>query len=85
MTVIEDGWRRQIGPCALEAWGEKWITVRCPSALAPLVRQSGGVWDPGRRLWLVERRRAGPLMRRLEQATDPLFRQAELNLDGEGP
>ena len=84
-AAIEDGWRRQIGPCVLEAWGAKWITVRCPSALAPLVRSAGGLWDPGRRFWLVERRRAGPLMRRLEQATAPLFRQAELNLDGEGP
>jgi hypothetical protein len=80
-TAIEDGWRRQIGPCALEAWGAKWIAVRCPSALAPLVRSADGLWDPGRRLWLVERRRAGPLMRRLEKATDPLFRQAELDLD----
>jgi hypothetical protein len=80
-AVIEDGWRRQIGPCALEAWGAKWVTVRCPNALAPLVRGAGGLWDPGRRLWLVERRRAGPLMRRLEKATDPLFRQADLDLD----
>jgi hypothetical protein len=82
MTTITADWRQQIGPCALEAWGAKWITVRCPSALASLVQQSGGLWDPGRRLWLVERRRAGPLMRRLERATDPLFRQAELDLDG---
>jgi hypothetical protein len=81
MTTIETGWRRQIGPCALAACGGKWITVRCPSALTPLVRQSGGVWDAARRLWLVERRRAGPLMRRPEHATDPLFRPAELDLD----
>jgi hypothetical protein len=65
----------------LEVWGAKWITVRCPSALAPLIRGAGGLWDPARRLWLGERRRAGPLMRRLERETDPLFRRAELDLD----
>ena len=80
-AAIDDGWHRQIGPCVLEAWGARWITVRCPVELAPLVRRAGGLWDPGRRLWLVERRRAGPLMHRLERATNPLFRQAELELD----
>jgi hypothetical protein len=35
MMVITDGWRQQIGPCALEAWGDKWITLRCPKCAYP--------------------------------------------------
>jgi hypothetical protein len=34
-----------------------------------------------RRVWLVERRRVGPMMRALERTTDPLFRNAGLSLD----
>ena len=32
-----------------------------------------------------ERRRLGPLIRNLRRATDPLFRRAGIDLDGEGP
>ena len=38
------------------------IAVRCPAELAPLMRRAGGLWEPGSRRWLIERRRirAGP-------------------------
>jgi hypothetical protein len=38
--------------------------------------------EPSRR-WLVHRRRRGPLLRSLRRTTDPLFRRAGLDLDGE--
>jgi hypothetical protein len=41
------------------------------------------VWEPGSRRWRVQRRRIGPVIRALERATDPLFRQAGINLDGD--
>jgi hypothetical protein len=59
----------------------RWVTVRCPRDLAPLIRQAGGMWEPGSRCWLIEPRRMGPLLRNLRQATDPLFRQAGIDLD----
>jgi hypothetical protein len=71
----------QIGPCALEGWGAKWIAVRCPREHAALMRGAGGQWEPGRRVWLIGRRRIGPVMRALERVTDPLFRQAGIDLD----
>jgi hypothetical protein len=52
-----------------------------PQDLEPLMRQAGGVWEPGSRRWLVERRRIGPLVRNLRRATDPLFRRVGLDLD----
>jgi hypothetical protein len=46
------------------------------------MRQAGGLWEPGRRVWLIEQRRIGPVVRALERDTDfPLFRQAGLSLD----
>jgi hypothetical protein len=45
------------------------------------VKRAGGVWEPGTRRWLVERRRIGPMIRALEAATDPLFRRAGLVLE----
>ena len=45
------------------------------------MRLSGGLWEPGSGRWLVERRRMGPLVRKLERITDPLFRRAGINLD----
>jgi hypothetical protein len=74
----------QIGPCQLSPFGEKWIAVRCPSDLDPLMRQAGGLREPGSRRWLVERRRINPLIRNLRRATDPLFRRVGIDLDGEG-
>jgi hypothetical protein len=71
----------QIGPCQLSAFGETWVVVRCPQDYDPLTRQAGGVWEPGGRRWLVERRRIGPLVRNLRRAIDPLFRRAGIDLD----
>ncbi len=42
---------------------------------------AGGLREPGSRRWLIERRRMGPLIRKLERITDPLFRQAGISLD----
>jgi len=50
--------------------------------MTALIRQAGGQWEPGGRRWLVERRRIGSLIRALRRTTDPLFRQAGVNLDG---
>jgi hypothetical protein len=43
---------------------------------------AGAVWEPGERRWLVSLRRLGPVLRALRRQTDPLFRQAGLDLDG---
>ena len=70
-----------IGPVMFGHLGG-WVTVRCPRDLDPVMRRAGEMWDPGARCWLIERRRIGPVIRKLEQATDPLFRQAGIDLDG---
>jgi hypothetical protein len=57
------------------------IAVRCPQDFAPLMRQAGGMWEPGSRRWLIERRRIGPVIRALRCTTDPLFRRVGINLD----
>ncbi len=72
----------RIGSCELSPFGAKWIAVRCPSEFELFMRQAGGLWESGSRRWLIERRRIGPLIRKLERATDPLFRQAGISLDG---
>ena len=59
------------------------VAVRCPD-LAPLVRRAGAAWEPGSRRGLVEKSRLGPLIPSLQRATDPLFRQAGIDLDGPG-
>ena len=69
-----------IGPCQFSELGAM-VTVRCPSEFAPFMRQAGGLWDPGSRRWLIERRRVGPLVRNLRRATDPLFRRVGIDLD----
>jgi hypothetical protein len=46
------------------------------------MRAAGGLWEPGGRRWLIVRNRVGPLIRNLRRATDPLFRQAGIDLDG---
>ena len=60
-----------------------WVAIRCPRDLDPLMRKAGGEWEPGSRRWLIEPRRMGPLVRALRRSTDPLFRQAGTDLDGE--
>ena len=42
-----------------------------------------GLWEPGSRRWLIERRRIGPVIRALRRVTDPLFRHAGIDLDRE--
>jgi len=73
----------RIGPAEFSTLGAI-VAVRCPSDLAPLMRKAGGLWEPGSKRWLVERRRLNPLIRDLRRSTDPLFRRVGIDLDGEG-
>jgi hypothetical protein len=70
----------RIGPVEFGALG-KMVAVRCPHELDPIMRRAGGLWEPGTRRWLIERRRLGPVLRHLRRTTDPLFRQAGVSLD----
>lgn len=56
----------RIGPVEFGTLG-RMVTVRCPSDLAPLVQAAGGAWEPGAKVWLVDRRRMGPLVRTLRR------------------
>ena len=73
----------RIGPVEFRMVGSM-VGVRCPRELDPLMRKAGGQWEPGTRRWLIVRRRIGPVIRDLRRSTDPLFRQAGIDLDGEG-
>ena len=73
----------RIGPCIFDRLGT-WVTVRCPHEDDALMRGAGGVWDPGGRRWIIDPRRIGPVIRELRRRTDPLFRQAGIDLDGQG-
>jgi hypothetical protein len=57
------------------------VAVRCPSDLDHLMRKAGGMWEPGGRRWLIQRRRINPLIRELRRTSDPLFRHAGIDLD----
>ena len=70
----------RVGPCEFDLLGAI-VAVRCPSDFDPLMRQAGGQLELGSRRWLIERRRLGPLVRALRQATDPLFRHVGIDLD----
>jgi hypothetical protein len=61
----------RIGPVE---FGELGRMVAVPCELTRIVKRAGGVWEPGSRRWLLERRRIGPEIRAIEAATDPLFR-----------
>src|SRR6516164_6504504 len=74
----------RIGPVEFAMLGGM-VAVRCPAELAPLMQKAGGSWEPGSRRWLIQPRRIGPLIRNLHRVTDPLFRRAGIDLDGEGP
>jgi hypothetical protein len=74
----------RIGPVELEPFGAKWVAVRCPSEFNELMRLKGWLREAGSRRWLITRQRINPLVRELRRATDPLFRQAGMDLDGEG-
>ena len=71
-----------IGPVVFGTLGVGWVMVRCPQQYDELMRRAGGVWEPGARQWLVERRRIGPVIRELERIVDPLFRRVGIHLDG---
>jgi hypothetical protein len=70
----------RIGPAEFSTLGAM-IAGRCPHDLDTLMQRAGGLWEPGSRRWLIERRRINPLMRNLRRATDPLFRRAGIDLD----
>ena len=70
----------RIGPVEFGELGGM-VAVRCPHEFDPLMRRAGGMWEPGTRRWLIERRRIGPVLRDLRHTTDPLFRRAGLDLD----
>jgi len=70
----------RIGPCEFDRLG-KLVAVRCPREFDPAMRCAGGIWEPGSRRWLIERRRIGPVMRELRRSVDPLFRRAGLTLE----
>ena len=74
----------RIGPVEFEPFGAKWVAVRCPSEFNELMRLKGGLREAGSRRWVIARQRITPLVRELRRATDPLFRQAGMDLDGEG-
>jgi len=67
------------GPCRFGRLGD-WITTECPRELDQM-RNAGGMWDPDARRSLLRRHRIGPVLRTLRRRTDPLFRQAGVDLD----
>jgi hypothetical protein len=71
-----------IGPVVFGTMGVGWVPVQCPHEYDELMRRAGGVWEPGARQWLIERRRIGPVIRELERTVDPLFRRVGIHLDG---
>ena len=70
-----------IGPVVFGTLGVGWVMVRCPREYDELMRSAGGVWEPGARQWLIERRRIGPVIRELQRTVDPLFRLVGIRLD----
>jgi hypothetical protein len=60
------------------------LGARSPRDFDRLMKKAGGLWEPGSWRWLIEPRRINPLIRDLRRATDPLFRRAGMDLDGEG-
>ena len=70
----------RVGPREFDMLGAM-VAVRCPQEFADIILRAGGLWEPGSRRWLVERRRIGPVIRALQRATDPLFRHAGMSLD----
>jgi hypothetical protein len=70
----------RIGPMQFAAIG-KLVAGPLPAGVRLPHAQGRGLWEPGARRWLVERRRVGPLIRALRRETDPLFRQAGISLD----
>ena len=71
---------QHVGPAVFSELG-RMVAIRAPREFDGVFRQAGGVWEPGSRRWLIERRRVGPVIRALRALTDPLFRRAGLPLD----
>ena len=71
----------RIGPVEFEQFGAKWVAVRCPSDFDELMRLTGGLREVGSQRWLIPWWRINSLMRKLQRTTDPLFRQAGIDLD----
>jgi len=69
-----------IGPAEFSTLGAL-VALRCPHDLDPLMQRAGGLWEPGTRRWLIERRWINPLMRNLRRTTDPLFRRPGIDQD----
>jgi hypothetical protein len=87
-SVVASDVPPSIGPVVFGTLGVGWVMVRCPRQYDDLLRGAGGVWEPGARQWLVERRRIGPVIRELERSVDPLFRRLGIDLAagaGRGP
>jgi hypothetical protein len=82
MTLRPEVLPGRVGPAEIALVGAL-VAVRCPSDLDPWMQKAGGLWDPGGRRWLIERKRMGPLIRNLRSVTDPLFRHAGIDLDRE--
>jgi hypothetical protein len=72
---------RQIGPAKIESFAGTLVAVTCPRDFDPIMRKAGGQWQRHTRVWLIERRRLGPVVRALRATTDPLLRRAGLDLD----
>ena len=45
----------RVGPCEFGMLGAM-VAVRCPQEFADIILRAGGLWEPGSRRWLVERR-----------------------------
>jgi hypothetical protein len=75
VTSIPD----RVGPAVFEQFGKQ-VAVKAPREFDEILKGAGGLWDPGSRRWLVERRRIGPVIRTLQRNTDPLFRHAGLSV-----
>ena len=71
---------QHVGPAVFSERG-RMVAIRAPREFDGVFRRAGGVWEPGSRRWLIERRRVGPVIRALRALTDPLFRRAGLPLD----
>ena len=72
---------RQVGPVRIEPFAGELVAVTCPRDFDPVMRKAAGLWQRHTRVWLLERRRLGPVVRALRAATDPLLRRAGLDLD----
>jgi len=73
---------KYVGPCRFGRLGA-WITAHCPREFDTLLMEAGAGWEPGGRRWLLRLHRLGPALRALRQRTDPVFRQACVDLDAQ--